>query len=238
MNGGSFLDGFADGALNGAITGAIAGAAFSGIGVVGSALGNYLGGSCKFANCAGKILNILKCTSKVTGVLSLGMEAFDSLSMIVGIFDPDNPSVVFNHKLHSSSLYNTFQIGDILVNSDREIYPVENIFFEVVEKPETVYNFQVEDFHTYHVSESSVLVHNAKNYKNYDPYDDISPKEKMGKRHGDTPQNNQAQNKDFKYVADKYGLNKAQRRILHDEITGQGFGKKAIEQIAKELFGK
>lgn len=157
-----------------------AGAAFSGIGVVGSALGNYLGGSCKFANCASKILNILKCTSKVTGVLSLGMEAFDSLSMIVGIFDPDNPSVVFNHKLHSSSLYNTFQIGDILVNSDREIYPVENIFFEVVEKPETVYNFQVEDFHTYHVSESSVLVYNAKNYKNYDPYDDISQK-KNGK---------------------------------------------------------
>ena len=60
----------------------------------------------------------------------------------------------------------------------------------------------------------------------------------MVKRHGDTPQNNQAQNKDFKYVADKYGLNKAQRRILHGEITGQGFGKKAIEQIAKELFGK
>ena len=31
----------------------------------------------------------------------------------------------------------------------------------MTEKPVTVYNFQVEDFHTYHVSGFSVLVHNA-----------------------------------------------------------------------------
>ena len=32
--------------------------------------------------------------------------------------------------------------------------------FEIVESPETVYNFQVEDYHTYHVGHIGVLVHN------------------------------------------------------------------------------
>ena len=33
----------------------------------------------------------------------------------------------------------------------------------MTDKPVKVYNFQVEDFHTYHVSGFSVLVHNASN---------------------------------------------------------------------------
>ena len=32
---------------------------------------------------------------------------------------------------------------------------------EILESPVKVYNFEVEDFHTYYVSESAVLVHNA-----------------------------------------------------------------------------
>ena len=109
---------------------------------------------------------------------------------------------------------------------------------EILEEPVKVYNFQVEDFHTYHVGQNGVLVHNAKNYNTYDPYDDIPQKEAIGRRHGDAPQNNQAQNRDFKYVADALGLSKSQQRILHDEITGQCYGKNTIMEIAKELFGK
>ena len=37
-------------------------------------------------------------------------------------------------------------------------YPVECV--ELEEKQETVYNFQVEDYHTYYVGENSILVHN------------------------------------------------------------------------------
>jgi len=32
---------------------------------------------------------------------------------------------------------------------------------EILETPATVYNFEVEDFHTYYVGENSILVHNT-----------------------------------------------------------------------------
>ena len=40
---------------------------------------------------------------------------------------------------------------------------VENHSVELTYEPTTVYNFQVEDFHTYHVCTLGVLVHNASN---------------------------------------------------------------------------
>lgn len=51
--------------------------------------------------------------------------------------------------------------GDRLLNADGRVLTVENITFETAEAPVKVYNFQVEDFHTYHVGENGVLVHNA-----------------------------------------------------------------------------
>ena len=50
--------------------------------------------------------------------------------------------------------------GDILVLSNGEYVVVEAIQHELLESPIKVYNFEVEDFHTYFVGESSVLVHN------------------------------------------------------------------------------
>lgn len=50
--------------------------------------------------------------------------------------------------------------GDILVRSNGEYVVVEAIKHELLESPITVYNFEVEDFHTYHVGSASVLVHN------------------------------------------------------------------------------
>lgn len=51
--------------------------------------------------------------------------------------------------------------GDILVLVNGEYVVVEKVQHEILEAPVTVYNFQVEDCHTYYVSEVGVLVHNA-----------------------------------------------------------------------------
>ena len=52
--------------------------------------------------------------------------------------------------------------GDILVTVNGEFVVLELVQHELMEAPITVYNFQVEDFHTYYVGNDSVLVHNAK----------------------------------------------------------------------------
>ena len=50
--------------------------------------------------------------------------------------------------------------GDILVLSNGEYVIVEKVQHEILESPVKVYNFEVQDFHTYYVGENSVLVHN------------------------------------------------------------------------------
>ena len=51
--------------------------------------------------------------------------------------------------------------GDILVLVNGAYVVVEKVQHELLENPVKVYNFQVEDYHTYYVSESGVLVHNS-----------------------------------------------------------------------------
>ncbi|WP_084139430.1 polymorphic toxin-type HINT domain-containing protein [Anaerosporobacter mobilis] len=48
--------------------------------------------------------------------------------------------------------------GDEIMNASGGSYPVECV--ELEERQEVVYNFQVEDYHTYFVGENSILVHN------------------------------------------------------------------------------
>ena len=50
--------------------------------------------------------------------------------------------------------------GDMLVLVNGDYVIVEKIQHEILERPLEVYNFQVEEDHTYYVSDSSVLVHN------------------------------------------------------------------------------
>ena len=59
------------------------------------------------------------------------------------------------------------EIGDKVVKSDGERCSIENCQVEIVQKPEIVYNFKVEDFHTYYVGNTGVLVHNADCKKTY-----------------------------------------------------------------------
>ena len=53
--------------------------------------------------------------------------------------------------------------GDILVLVNGEYVVVEKIQHELLENPVKVYNFQVQDYHTYYVAGSGVLVHNTCN---------------------------------------------------------------------------
>ena len=48
----------------------------------------------------------------------------------------------------------------MLVLSNGELVTVEWVQHEILESPIKVYNFEVEDFHTYFVGENRVLVHN------------------------------------------------------------------------------
>ena len=51
------------------------------------------------------------------------------------------------------------QCGDLLRLADERNIPVKQKGFEYLEEPVLVYNFEVEDFHTYYVSGLGVLVH-------------------------------------------------------------------------------
>ena len=60
-------------------------------------------------------------------------------------------------------------IGSPLLDADGRVLETEQIYKESLEEDEevTVYNFQVEEWHTYHVGEMEVLVHNAEYETSY-----------------------------------------------------------------------
>ena len=55
--------------------------------------------------------------------------------------------------------------GDVLVALNGEYVVVEQIQHELLECPETTYNFEVGDFHTYYVGYEPILVHNKNCYE-------------------------------------------------------------------------
>ena len=52
------------------------------------------------------------------------------------------------------------KVSDKLLLSDGSYGIINSVAVETLKSPETTYNFEVEDFHTYFVSDSNVLVHN------------------------------------------------------------------------------
>ena len=58
------------------------------------------------------------------------------------------------------------RVGDKLVLVNGEFAVVEKVQHEILENSITVYNFEVEDFHTYYVSDQFILVHNVCNARN------------------------------------------------------------------------
>lgn len=73
-------------------------------------------------------------------------------------------------------------LGAQLLDANNNILIVENTRLGLAKKPVKVYNFQVEDYHTYSVGENSVFVHNAgdKYAKPTEPYN-------RKKHYGNTP---------------------------------------------------
>ena len=68
----------------------------------------------------------------------------------------------------------------------------------------------------------------------YEDDDNYGGRSKIGKQKNKAPGNNQVQNKQFDDATK--GCTKAEQRILHDKITGQGLGYHEIVELAKELF--
>ena len=61
-------------------------------------------------------------------------------------------------------------IGFELMDNNGNTHVVEQIFRETLhDETVKVYNFQVEEYHTYYVGDSCLLVHNASNYDNVSP---------------------------------------------------------------------
>ena len=74
------------------------------------------------------------------------------------------------------TLARSLRAGDVLVLSNGELVTVEWVQHEILESPIKVYNFEVQDFHTYFVGECGVLVHNncksVEGGVGYDTFDD------------------------------------------------------------------
>ena len=72
--------------------------------------------------------------------------------------------------------------GDKLLLQSDEITELKQVRYEALEEPVTVYNFEVEDWHTYFVSENNVLVHNTCNadFIKHDIYNDM--RNKLGEK--------------------------------------------------------
>ena len=63
------------------------------------------------------------------------------------------------------------KVGDELLDTGGNIFLIECYDVELTDEPTTVYNFQVEDFHTYYVGKNGVLVHNAEYISSKTPKD-------------------------------------------------------------------
>ena len=72
-------------------------------------------------------------------------------------------------------------VGDELLDVNGNVLLVENFDVELTDKPVKVYNFQVEDFHTYHVSGLAILVHNAGGYERSQKYSNNWSDESLSK---------------------------------------------------------
>ena len=124
-------------------------------------------------------------------------------------------------------------VGDELLDSNKNILLVEKFNVELTDKPVTVYNFQVEDFHTYHVSGFGVLVHNAGK--------DYSRRERMGRQKGKSPRDQKKQQKQVKAITrelKRRGVpeNKIKDNI-HDILHDEGMDYQEALEEALNYFG-
>ena len=73
---------------------------------------------------------------------------------------PNHPFWVENEWVNAKDL----REGDVLTLADGTTATITRTYGEQLEEPVIVYNFEVCDFHTYYVTDTGVLVHNANKY--------------------------------------------------------------------------
>ncbi len=189
----AMLEGAADGALTGAITGAVSGAA-SGLGSV--------KGSCSTVNShcfvAGTVVltvtgkrviesieagDLVWAWDETTGDVALKevIETYENeTTELVHVFV--NGDEIISTPAHPFYLpdegWTTAEYldpGDTVVLANGEYDTIDEVYHETLSEPVTVYNFNVEDYHTYYVGEDSVLVHNVCKKTNTIPTKDLTP---------------------------------------------------------------
>ena len=121
---------------------------------------------------------------------------------------------------------------EIITTVDHPFY-VKNQGFIKAGELVKVYNFQVEDFHTYHVSGFGVLVHNAGK--------DYSRRERMGRQKGKSPRDQKKQQKQVKAITrelKRRGVpeNKIKDNI-HDILHDEGMDYQEALEEALNYFG-
>ena len=165
--GDAMLNGMADGALTGAITGAVTGALTSPY--------CFVAGTAVLAAAGAVAIETIQAGDMVwawdeeTGEVALKEvvetyvnETYELVHVFVNgeeiVTTPGHP---FYSPVKGWTDAVNLRAGDVLVLVNGEYVVVEKIQHEILEAPVTVYNFQVEDYHTYYVANAGVLVHNV-----------------------------------------------------------------------------
>ena len=149
-NGGSFLEGFEDGAFSGALIATETGFART-ESIKSEALVLSINADTMETGYKKVLEKYVRKTRELVHIIAGGEEIIST---------PDHPYYVAGR-----GFVNVCQlcIGSPLLDADGRVLETEQIYKEYLEEDEevTVYNFQVEEWHTYHVGEMEVLVHNA-----------------------------------------------------------------------------
>lgn len=159
-------DGAADGFMSGAITGAITGGATSNACfVAGTAVLTAIGYSAIEEIKAGDKVWSENPETGEKGLKEVVRTFVNETDELVHVYvDGEEIIITPEHPFYAPKKgwvrAIDLRAGDILVLQSGEYVVVELIQHEILESPITVYNFEVEDFHTYYVGNSSVLVHN------------------------------------------------------------------------------
>ena len=165
------LDGAADGFMQGAITGAITGAATSGACFIAGTFVQIEDGEKPIEEIQAG--DYVWAWDEATGDVTLKkvVETYvRETDELVHVFVNNEeiictPSHPFYSPVKGWTDAVQLRAGDILVLVNGEYVVIEKVQHELLETPVKVYNFNVEDYHTYYVAESSVLVHNLCNGK-------------------------------------------------------------------------
>ena len=160
------LNGAADGYMNGAISGFVAGGLTSNVCFVAGTAVLAASGSVAIEDI--EVGDYVWAWDEETGDVALKrvVETYiNESSELVHVFVNGEEIIATpTHPFYSPTKGWTsaacLRAGDILVLVNGEYVVVEKVQHEILEAPVLVYNFQVEDYHTYYVSDMGVLVHN------------------------------------------------------------------------------